>query len=94
MPRPKLTTDQIASIPARLAQPGTTIETLAAEFKVHRRAIHYHANGGKATEAMRKLNLLPWLPHLRDGRRALRNNDRATAAAHFWKAAELLATHT
>ena len=94
MPLRKLTPEQIASIPARLAQYGTTPETLAAEFRVHRRAIHYHATGGKAAVAMRQMNLLPWLPHLRDGRRALRRNDRATAAAHFWKAAELLATHT
>jgi hypothetical protein len=91
MPRPtKLTTDQVCAIPV-LLKSGETSESLAVKWGVHRRAIHYHATGGKGTRVMRELNLLPWIPHIKKARAALGKGNRAEAAAHFWKAAEHLA---
>jgi len=92
MPRPILTPEQIASIPS-LIKGGETTVSLGRKWGVHRSAITYHSTGGKANRLMRQLIRLPWDSHLRDGHKALRVNDRATAAAHFWKAAELLSTH-
>lgn len=92
MPRQHLTPEQIASIPARI-KAGEHPANLAKAWGVHRTAILYHANGGKASRAMRQLVRLPWDSHLRAGHSALRVNNRAQAAAHFWKAAELLAIH-
>lgn len=93
MPRAKLTPEQIASIPKLLAG-GKHPADLARDWGVHRTAILYHSTGGKANRAMRQLVKLPWDSHLRAGHAALRVNKRAEAAAHFWKTAELLATHT